>query len=204
MALKNRYEFSQLPFKDFEKIGIQRSQLEKLNQSNRFNLLNSNATGLFKLKVDNKINIGRIFIRPNSKGELKINIIPKRRSAENKLGFSEIKFDKLKKVGFVNGMKKNKEGKRVPYLFQFDRKTNQILAIEKSKINVPKKVSNITLSKEQTEKITSGKTLTLKTLTGKIDFKIDLTKARGFSSMKSKGYLKNKSLDKSTRNNLAR
>lgn len=198
----------ELPFQQFEKIGLPKEQVLNLPKKDLQNLLKGNKTDIVALKVkdlDTTIDAKLSLIR-NDDNSVSLKIHPFRKEINNDLGLSSSQLNQLKKgeIIEIQAEAKNKEMKK--HFVQLDTSINELVSVLKENVKVPNKLDmdgeKIQLSNEQKEKIASGKEVSIKGKDGVSKVKLDLNNNAGIRIDSPEGYGRNNRLDVGTKKDL--
>jgi hypothetical protein len=202
MEQKTRMSMDQIPFEKLEKVGIDRSFVGKMEKQELNDFLNGFRSD--KLYTVNAKIGGEDFkipakIRMQSKEDgsvgIKVHPIQRLNIPDEYMGH---KFTKEEKGALLNDKNLGKAveltpkvGERGPFYLSIDSKTNELIPLRTSYIQIPDKIKGATLSAEQKENLAAGKKVTVDGMTSKDDKKfsaalqIDAASRRiGFSDFK--------------------
>jgi len=192
----------QIPFGKLEKVGIDRSVVGKMEKQELNDFLNGfrseklytvNAKiGGEDFKIPAKI---RLQSKEDGSVDIKVHPIQRLNIPDEYMGH---KFTKEEKGALLNEKNLGKAveltpkiGERGPFYLSIDSKTNELIPLRTSYIQIPDKIKGATLSVEQKENLAAGKKVTVDGMTGKDEKKfsaalqIDAASRRiGFSDFK--------------------
>ena len=199
---KTRMSMDQIPFEKLEKVGINRDLIQKMEKQEMTDFLNGFRSDKL-YTVNAKINgedyriPAKIRLQNNEDGSVGIKVHPIQRLniPDEYMGH---KFTKEEKGALLNDKNLGKTveltpkiGERGPFYLSIDSKTNEIIPLRTSYIQIPEKIKGATLSAEQKENLAAGKKVTVDGMTGKDEKKfsaalqIDAASRRiGFSDFK--------------------
>ncbi len=203
MEQKTRMTTDQIPFDKLEKVGIDRSFVGKMEKQELNDFLNGFRSD--KLYTVNAKIGGEDFRIPakirmtsNEDGSVGIKVHPIQRLnvPDEYMGH---KFTKEEKGALLNDKNLGKtleltgrDGKKGDYYLSIDSKTNEMIPLRSSYIQIPEKIKGATLSAEQKENLAAGKKVTVEGMTSKDDKKfsaalqIDAASRKiGFSEFKN-------------------
>lgn len=196
----------ELPFNQFEKIGMSKEIVLNLPKEDLKNLLSGNKTDILSLELDKKIVDttidAKLSLVRNNDNLVSLNVHPYRKEIDNKLNLNDSELAKLKKGEIIVIDRLAKNGKNKKHLVQLDQSINELVKVVKDSIRVPEKVNNIKLSNEQKERIASGKEVSIKEADGTTSVKLDLNNNAGIRIDSPLGYERNNKLDLGTKNDL--
>ncbi|HCY40165.1 MAG TPA: hypothetical protein DHV48_02240 [Prolixibacteraceae bacterium] len=202
MEQKTRMTTDQIPFEKLEKVGIDRSFVGKMEKQELNDFLNGfrseklytvNAKiGGEDFKIPAKI---RLQSKEDGSVDIKVHPIQRLNIPDEYMGH---KFTKEEKGALLNEKNLGKAveltpkiGERGPFYLSIDSKTNELIPLRTSYIQIPDKIKGATLSVEQKENLAAGKKVTVDGMTGKDEKKfsaalqIDAASRRiGFSDFK--------------------
>ena len=181
-----RMTMGQVPFDKLEKVGINRSLIEKMEQKERTDFLNgfrSDKLYTVNARIGNEDYRIPAKIRLQSKDDgsvdIKIHPIQRLNVPDEYMGH---KFTKEEKGALLNDKNLGKtveltgrDGKKDNYYMGIDPKTNELVPLRAKMIQVPEKIKGVTLSSEQKEKLASGQKVTVDGMMGKNDKKFGAT-----------------------------
>lgn len=168
--MKKTIGFEDLPFKDFEKIGLDRNSVLQLRQDLIY-LMTFRRTRLIPIidpkNSKKKVNV-KLSLKGLDSGKVKLLIHPVQKKLKNSFHLSDRDFKIVEKGGLVL---KDSPGvdKNIFYVIQKDKETNEMLRLDLSKINID-------LSDKQLDQIKKEGKINLVDET----LIIDLTKPEGF------------------------
>ena len=202
MEQKTRMTMEQIPFEKLEKVGIDRSFVGKMEKQELNDFLNGfrsdklytvNAKiGGEDFKIPAKI---RLQSKEDGSVDIKVHPIQRLNIPDEYMGH---KFTKEEKGALLNDKNLGKAveltpkiGERGPFYLSIDSKTNELIPLRTSYIQIPEKIKGANLSAEQKETLAAGKKVTVEGMTGKDEkrfsaaLQIDAASRRiGFSDFK--------------------
>ncbi len=182
MEQKTRMSTDQIPFDKLEKVGINRDLIQKMEKREMTDFLNgfrSDKLYTVNAKIggeDFRIP-AKIRLQSNDDGSVGIKVHPIQRLnvPDEYLGH---KFTKEEKGALLNDKNLGKtveltgrDGKKDNYYLGIDSKTNEMIPLRSSYIQIPDKIKGATLSAEQKENLAAGKKVEVMGMTGKDDKK---------------------------------
>lgn len=198
----------ELPFKQFEKIGLTKEDVLNLPKKDLKNLLSGYKTGIVPLKIDKEgLNIkieGKLSLKRNNDETISLIVHPSRKEIDNKYNLNQEQINQLKKGEIIEVNLQAKDKEIRPHLVQLDKSINELVSAVKENIKLPEKVNGVQLSNEQKEEIASGKSISLKTDKGEVKVQLNLNDSSGLRIDSPLGYDRNNKLDQSTKNDLKR
>jgi len=199
---KTRMSMDQIPFEKLEKVGINRDLIQKMEKQEMTDFLNGFRSDKL-YTVNAKINgedyriPAKIRLQSNEDGSVGIKVHPIQRLniPDEYMGY---KFTKEEKGALLNDKNLGKAveltpkiGERGPFYLSIDSKTNELIPLRTSYIQIPDKIKGANLSVEQKETLAAGKKVTVEGMTGKDEkrfsaaLQIDAASRRiGFSDFK--------------------
>ncbi len=203
MEQKTRMSTDQIPFDKLEKVGIDRGFVGKMEPKELNDFLNgfrSDKLYTVNAKIggeDFKIP-AKIRLQSSDDGSVGIKVHPIQRLnvPDEYMGHKFTKEEKGALLGDKNLGKTveltGKDGKKGDYYLSIDSKTNEMIPLRSSYIQIPEKIKGATLSAEQKENLAAGKKVTVEGMTSKDDKKfsaalqIDAASRKiGFSDFKN-------------------
>ena len=186
MEQKTRMSMDQIPFEKLEKVGIDRNFVGKMETKERNDFLNGfrsdklytvNARiGGEDYKIPAKI---RLQSKEDGSVDIKVHPIQRLNIPDEYLGH---KFTKEEKGALLNDKNLGKtieltsrDGKKDNYYLSIDSKTNELIPLRTSQINVPEKIKGASLSAEQKENLAAGKKVTVEGMMSKNEQKFSAT-----------------------------
>lgn len=202
MEQKTRMTTDQIPYDKLEKVGIDRSFVGKMEKQELNDFLNGFRSDKL-YTVNAKINgedyriPAKIRLQSKEDGSVDVKVHPIQRLniPDEYMGH---RFSKEEKGALLNDKNLGKtieltgrDGKKDNYYLSIDSKTNELIPLRSSYIQIPEKIKGATLSAEQKENLAAGKKVTVDGMTGKDEKKfsaalqIDAASRRiGFSDFK--------------------
>lgn len=162
-------KFDQLPFDQFEILGVSRSDLLKLPPRTLNALLSGQRTSLMRFpNVELPGGVGpatldaKLSIELKEDGSPTLKVHPIRNQAENvfKLSKEEIAHLKLDETNFIERTIKDR-GKPKEVLISLDKTVNEYVAINKAKVRAPESINDIPLTADQKKTFKEGKPITV-------------------------------------------
>lgn len=179
---KTRMSMDQIPFDKLEKVGINRDLIQKMGKQEMTDFLNGFRSDKL-YTVNAKINgedyriPAKIRLQSNEDGSVGIKVHPIQRLniPDEYMGH---KFSKEEKGALLNDKNLGKAveltpkiGERGPFYLGIDSKTNELIPLRTSYIQIPDKIKGASLSAEQKENLAAGKKVTVEGMTSKDDKK---------------------------------
>ena len=186
MEQKTRMSMEQIPFDKLEKVGINRGLIEKMEKQEMTDFLNGFRSDKL-YTVNAKINgedykiPAKIRMQSKEDGSVDIKVHPIQRLnvPDEYMGH---KFTREEKGALLSDKNLGKtieltgrDGKKDNYYLSIDPKTNELIPLRSSYIQVPDKIKGTNLSSEQKEKLASGEKVTVDEMTGKNGKKFSAT-----------------------------
>lgn len=186
MEQKTRMSMDQVPFDKLEKAGIKRDLIEKMEKREMTDFLNGfRSDKLYTVNAtingeDYKIP-AKIRLQSKDDGSVDIRVHPIQRLnvPDEYMGH---KFTKEEKGALLNDKNLGKtveltsrNGQKDSYYLAIDSKTNELIPLRASYIQVPDKIKGVTLSAEQKDKLAAGHKVEVDGMTGKNDKKFSAT-----------------------------
>jgi len=182
MEQKTRMSIDQIPFDKLEKVGIDRSFVDKMESKELTDFLNGfrsdklytvNARiGNEDYKIPAKI---RLQSKEDGSVDIKVHPIQRLNIPDEYMGY---KFTKEDKGALLNDKNLGKtveltgrDGKKDTYYLSIDSKTNEMIPLRTKAIQIPDKIKGVSLSAEQKEKLAVGQKVTVDGMMGKNDKK---------------------------------
>ena len=186
MEQKTRMSMDQIPFDKLEKVGINRDLIQKMEKQEMTDFLNGFRSDKL-YTVNAKINgedykiPAKIRMQSKEDGSVDIKVHPIQRLnvPDEYMGH---KFTREEKGALLSDKNLGKtleltgrDGKKDNYYLSIDSKTNELIPLRSSYIQVPDKIKGTNLSLEQKEKLASGEKVTVDEMTGKNGKKFSAT-----------------------------
>ena len=186
MEQKTRMTMDQVPFDKLEKVGISRDLIQKMEKQEMTDFLNGFRSDKL-YTVNAKINgedykiPAKIRLQSKEDGSVDIKVHPIQRLnvPDEYMGH---KFTKEEKGALLNDRNLGKtveltgrDGKKDNYYLAIDPKTNELIPLRTSYIQVPDKIKGVNLSSEQKEKLAAGHKVEVDGMMGKNDKKFGAT-----------------------------
>ena len=183
---KTRMSMDQIPFDKLEKVGIKSDLIKQMEKQEMTDFLNGFRSDKL-YTVNAKINgedyriPAKIRLQSNEDGSVGIKVHPIQRLnvPDEYMGH---KFSKEEKGALLNDKNLGKtveltgrDGKKDNYFLSIDSKTNELIPLRSSYIQIPDKIKGANLSSEQKEKLASGEKVIVDGMTGKNDKKFSAT-----------------------------
>jgi hypothetical protein len=186
MEQNTRMSMDQVPFDKLEKVGIKRDLIEKMDKREMTDFLNgfrSDKLYTVNAKVgdqDYKIP-AKIRLQSKDDGSVDIRVHPIQRLSVP-VEYLGHKFSKDEKGALLTDRNLGKtveltsrNGKTDHYYLSIDPKTNEMIPLRSSYIQIPDKIKGVTLTAEQKDKLAAGQKVTVDGMTGKNDKKFSAT-----------------------------
>ncbi|MDD4192299.1 MAG: DUF3945 domain-containing protein [Mangrovibacterium sp.] len=186
MEQKTRMSMDQVPFDKLEKVGIKADLIKQMEKQEMTDFLNGfrsdklytvNARiGNEEYKIPAKI---RLQSKEDGSVDIKVHPIQRLNLPDEYMGH---KFTKEEKGALLNDRNLGKtveltgrDGKKDNYYLAIDPKTNELIPLRTSHIQIPDKIKGANLSSEQKEKLAAGHKVEVDGMTGKNDKKFGAT-----------------------------
>lgn len=165
-----KYSLDQLPFGQFEQLGMDRNSVMSLPETTMNALLSGNRTSLIRFcNIKNEKNAklqpldAKLSLKKNRNGELSLKVHPIWKNTANTFDLSEKEINYLKnqELAFVPKMV-SKDGKPVEALIAYDNTTNEFIAIERDELRAPDKINGTQLSEGQRKDFVDGKPVVIR------------------------------------------
>ncbi|MDX9883963.1 MAG: DUF3945 domain-containing protein [Prolixibacteraceae bacterium] len=181
-----RMSMDQVPFDKLEKVGIKADLIKQMEKQEMTDFLNGfrsdklytvNARiGNEEYKIPAKI---RLQSREDGSVDIKVHPIQRLNVPDEYMGH---KFTKEEKGALLNDKNLGKtveltgrDGKKDNYYLAIDPKTNELIPLRTSYIQVPDKIKGVSLTAEQKDKLAAGHKVEVDGMTGKNDKKFGAT-----------------------------
>lgn len=157
---------SELPYEQFELIGIKREDFRVFPQQTYQALLSGNRTSLmrfyFKDRNGEKVQLdAKLSLQRNEAGIPVLFYHPIQKELKNNFNLSEKDFKALKnnEAYFIEQHITDREGKKMSALVTVDKTTNELVAINKDALQPPAMANGIALTQQQQLNFLTGKTI---------------------------------------------
>lgn len=186
MEQNTRMSMDQIPFEKLEKVGISRDLIEKMEKREMTDFLNGFRSDKL-YTVNAKINgedyriPAKIRLQSKEDGSVDIRVHPIQRLnvPDEYMGH---KFTKEEKGALLNDKNLGKtveltgrNGQKDTYYLAIDSKTNELIPLRASYINIPDKIKGVTLSAEQKDKLSAGHKVEVDGMMGKNEKRFSAT-----------------------------
>lgn len=180
------YEAKDLPYNQFERIGMNKREVLAMPSEDLTALLTGRTTNLqtvqFKDQDAEQSMQVKLSIQRFPDGSLNLMVHPIRKEIQNDDKLSEQQLAKLKQGETVIAPKTSMNGDKELHLYQLDHETNEIVKTRLNSISVPKYMMDIELSPQDRSNLLQGKTIDLEDRYGKKHkIAIDLIDPKGYS-----------------------
>jgi hypothetical protein len=161
-------KLSDLPFEQFEMLGVKKNDLINLPPRTLNALLNGQRTSLIRFNnvripglgestsLDAKLSIE---LKQDGKASLKIHPINKTAKNTFNLSSEEIAILEKDNANYIDRNIKLTDGSTKSVMIYLDTMTNEFIAINKTSINAPEEINNLRLTEEQKVEFKSGKAI---------------------------------------------
>lgn len=180
------YQAKDLPYNQFEKIGIDKREVLAMPSEDLKALLNGRTTNLQNIRLKDR-DVERIMqvklsVQRYADGSLNLMIHPIRKEIKNDDQLSEAQLVNLKKGETIIAPKISMNGEKELYLFQLDRETNEVVKTRLNSISVPRYLMDIELTPQNKSDLLQGKTIRLEDKYGKShEVALDLIDPKGYA-----------------------
>lgn len=159
------HEAKDLPYSQFEKIGLSKREVLSLPPDELKALLSERTTSLQTIKIrDGEVEQSmrvKLSIQRLPDGSLKLMVHPIRNELKNEDKLSNAQLENLKKGETVIAPKASMNGEKELYLFQLDQETNEIIKTRLNSISVPRYLMDKELTPQDKTDLLQGKAITL-------------------------------------------
>jgi len=180
------YEAKDLPYNQFEKIGMTKRDVLAMSSDDLKALLTGRTTNLQAIKikdqdVEQSMNV-KLSVQRFADGSLNLLVHPIRNELKNDDKLTNAQLETLKKGETLIAPKTSMNGEKELYLFQLDRETNEIVKTRLNSITVPRYLMDMELTSQNRSDLLQGKTIKLEDKLGKThQVAIDLIDPKGYS-----------------------
>jgi hypothetical protein len=180
------YEAKDLPYNQFEKIGMSKREVLAMPSEDLKALLNGRTTKLQTIRIKDqdveKTMQVKLSVERFPDGSLNLMVHPIRKEIKNDDKLSESQLEKLKQGETLIAPKTSMNGEKELYLYELDRETREIVKTRLNSISVPRYLMDIELSAKDRPNLLQGKTIDLEDRYGKVHkVAIDLIDPKGYS-----------------------
>lgn len=180
------YEAKDLPYNQFEKIGMSKREVLAMPSEDLKALLTGRTTNLKTIKFMDQekehVSQVKLSVQRYPDGSLNLIVHPIRKEIQNDDKLNEQQLDKLKQGETVIAPMTSMNGEKELHLYQLDRETNEIVKTRLNSISVPKYLMDIELSSQDRSNLQQGKTIGLEDKYGNTrKVAIDLINPKGYS-----------------------
>jgi len=177
--MRQFFKESEIPYDQFEKIGLTKMDVLTLDKTNLELLMSGNRSKLIPIKgffedgkpfdMESKISLNR-----DADGRVNLILHPIREKINNEIGLKDLETERLQNsqsiVKIIEGQK---------YLVQLDKETNELLKVKLKEIKVPSHIKDVELSSMQKENLKNGLPITIESGKEVFQVTIDLNDIRG-------------------------
>lgn len=161
---------SELPYEQFEMLGVKKSDILNLPPRTLNALLNGQRTSLIRFNnihiaglagsnsIDAKLSIE---VKPDGKPNLKIHPINKTATNTFNLKAEEIALLEKDNANVIEKSIKHADGSLRTVMIYLDKMTNEFIAINKASIRPPEEINSTPLTNQQKEDFRDGKPITV-------------------------------------------
>ena len=180
------YEAKDLPYNQFEKIGMSKREVLAMPSEDLKALLTGRTTNLQTIKFKNQENEHvaqvKLSVERFQDGSLNLMVHPIRKKIQNDDKLNQQQLEKLKQGETVIAPKTSMNGEKELHLFQLDKETKEIVKTRLNSISVPRYLMEIELSPKDRSNLLQGKTIDLEDRYGRgHKVAIDLINSKGYS-----------------------
>jgi hypothetical protein len=180
------YEAKDLPYNQFEKIGMSKREVLAMPSEDLKALLSGRTTKLQTIRIKDqdveKTMQVKLSVERFPDGSLNLMVHPIRKEIKNDDKLNESQLEKLKQGETLIAPKTSMNGEKELYLYQLDRETREIVKTRLNSISVPRYLMDIELSAKDRSNLLQGKTIDLEDRYGKVHkVAIDLIDPKGYS-----------------------
>ena len=180
------YEAKDLPYNQFEKIGMNKREVLAMPPDDLKALLTGRTTNLQAIRikdqdVEQSINV-KLSVQRFADGSLNLLVHPIRTAIKNDDKLNNAQLETLKKGETLIAPKTSMNGEKELYLFQLDSETNEIVKTRLNSISVPRYLMDLELTPQNRSDLLQGKTIKLEDKLGKShQVAIDLIDPKGYA-----------------------
>ncbi len=180
------YEAKDLPYNQFEKIGMSKREVLGMPPEDLKALLTGRTTNLQAIRikdqdVEQSMKV-KLSVQRFADGSLNLMVHPIRKEIKNDDKLNDAQLETLKKGETLIAPKISMNGEKELYLFQLDHETNEIVKTRLNSISVPRYLMDVELTPQNRSDLLQGKTIKLEDKFGKTHIvAIDLINPNGYS-----------------------
>lgn len=183
------FDIKDLPYAQFEKLGLNKKEVLNLKPEDLVALLSGNRTSLLTFSVeltggqrfetDAKLSLFR-----NPDHSLSLQVHPVRAQIKNDIGATPEELELLRRGGLLIREHTALNGEKEPHYFQLDRETNEIIRARVRDFVVPTAIKDVILSPDQKEQLRQGQVIELESKGSReiIRARVDLSERRGYTT----------------------
>jgi len=182
---RNTYNFSELPFDDFQKLGVTYEQLAKMPKALLRPLLTGEMTQHVALRIernDGECSVpARLRMVRDDNGRAQLRVYPIYREVNNDIGLTKRQLQQLRD-GKMLVTNVNKDGHNSSYYVRLDHQSNCIIRAKVDDVAkaVPRAINGVELGRDQVQRIREGNLVELAVGNQKITAGVDLHSPTGF------------------------
>ena len=173
----------QLPVEKFERLGLDKSRIDKMPQEEMRSLLSGFPSNMKFLSFrdqqgkEQKVN-AKLSVYQTTDGQLDLKVHPYRSQIRNAMGLTEKELDALKSGSVIS--KTVHDGRQnQTHLVQLDRQTNEVRSIRTDQVRIVNAQGSTRLTPDQIEQLKAGKAIYVKDASGREQpLKLDLIRLK--------------------------
>lgn len=180
------YKANDLPYNQFEKIGMSKQEVLGMPPEDLKALLTGRTTNLQAIKikdqdVEQSMNV-KLSVQRFADGSLNLMVHPIRNEIKNDDKLNNAQLETLKRGETLIAPSTSMNGEKELHLFQLDSETNEIIKTRLNSISVPRYLMDIELTQQNRSDLLQVKTIKLEDKFGKShQVTIDLIDPKGYS-----------------------
>lgn len=185
------FQIKDLPYAQFEQLGMSRKDVITMPPQELADLLNGHRSGLISLKIDLGqgmqpiLTQAKLSLMRNPDNTLSLGVHPILAKPENTIEATAEQWTKMLKGEPIVKDSRAFNGTIEPHIHQLDKDTNEILSARVSAIHIPNSVNNSPLTPTQKEQLRKGEPIEIKGKSTKesIVVRLDLNETKGFKTV---------------------
>jgi len=182
------FQIKDLPYSQFEQLGMSRKDVITMPAQDLANLLEGNRTGLISLRIHLQEGMkpieaqAKLSLTRNPDNTLSLGVHPILARPVNNIEANEEQWNKLLKGEAIVKNSKALNGSIEPHIHQLDKETNEILSARLSAIQIPNAIKDTVLSPDQKDQLKKGLPVEIVDKTTKeVNLvQLDLNEAKGY------------------------
>jgi len=183
-----KFDIKELPFAQFEQLGMNRKDVITLPPQQLADMLNGHRTGLISLKIELGEGMkpitteAKLSLTRNPDNTVSLGVHPILVKPINSIEATPEQWEKMLKGEAILKDSKAFNGAMEPHIHQLDKDTNEILSARVNAIQIPNSIQGTVITPSQKEELKKGGPVEVesKTKTEVVVVRVDLNEAKGY------------------------